>query len=94
MTNAIGLLGKSPPSPACHPHTGGVSEQQALRVTEQDWRARFSETFPAPASAVEARIWGHVYGEEYPAAVDPYNYVSVSERAGHPDRRDSRALPN
>jgi SAM-dependent methyltransferase len=48
-------------------------------MTEVDWRARFSEVFSVPASAVEARIWAEVYGDEYPAEVEPYSFISVSE---------------
>lgn len=32
-----------------------------------------------PASLIRARIWAEVYGPEYPAAADPFSYVSVSE---------------
>jgi SAM-dependent methyltransferase len=48
-------------------------------MSEVDWRARFSEVFSVPASAVEGRIFGEVYGDEYPAEVEPYSYVSVTE---------------
>ena len=49
------------------------------RVTGRDWATRFTETFAAPASAVQARIWREVYGDEYPASLDTHSAVSVSE---------------
>jgi len=48
-------------------------------VTGRDWSTRFNEAFAAPASAVRARIWGEVYGDEYPATLDTYSEVSLSE---------------
>lgn len=42
-------------------------------------RAVFAEVFSNPPSAVSARIWAEVYGDEYPAEVEPYSYVSRSE---------------
>lgn len=44
-----------------------------------DWTARFTETFCGPVSPTSARIWGEVYGDEYPASVDAHSYVSRSE---------------
>ena len=42
-------------------------------------RAVFAEVFSNPPSAVSARIWAEVYGDECPAEVEPYSYVSRSE---------------
>jgi ubiquinone/menaquinone biosynthesis C-methylase UbiE len=46
-----------------------------------DWSATFNEVFATPFSAVEAKIWGEVYGTEYPAEVEPYSYVTRTELA-------------
>ena len=43
------------------------------------WQRRFTELFAAPSSAVQARIRSTVFGNEYPAAADPYSYISVTE---------------
>jgi len=48
-------------------------------VTGRDWATRFNEAFAAPASRVRARVWGEVYGEEYPATLDTYSEVTPSE---------------
>ncbi|MFK0245278.1 class I SAM-dependent methyltransferase [Amycolatopsis azurea] len=44
-----------------------------------DWKAAFTTTFGAPASAVSARIWAEVYGDEYPAELDTYSFVTRSD---------------
>ena len=44
-----------------------------------DLRDVFAQVFAQPPSAVSARIWSQVYGDEYPAEVQPYSYVSRSE---------------
>lgn len=44
-----------------------------------DWKATFTTTFGAPASAVSARIWAEVYGDEYPAELDTYSYVTRTD---------------
>jgi SAM-dependent methyltransferase len=46
-----------------------------------DWGAIFSAAFAAPASTVEARVWATVFGDEYPAELEPYSYTSRSELA-------------
>jgi SAM-dependent methyltransferase len=46
-----------------------------------DWRAIFTEEFAAAGSTVHARIWAEVFGEEYPAEVEPYSYTSRTELA-------------
>jgi ubiquinone/menaquinone biosynthesis C-methylase UbiE len=48
-------------------------------VTERDWATLFNQTFAAPASAVEARIWSEVFGDEYPANLDIHSFVTISE---------------
>ncbi len=44
-----------------------------------DWKATFNTTFGTPASAVSARIWAEVYGDEYPAELDTYSYVTRTD---------------
>ncbi|HEY2519250.1 MAG TPA: class I SAM-dependent methyltransferase [Streptosporangiaceae bacterium] len=51
------------------------------RASSEHWAASFTEVFAQPASAVEARVWGAVLGDEYPAEVAPYSYTSRSELA-------------
>jgi 2-polyprenyl-3-methyl-5-hydroxy-6-metoxy-1,4-benzoquinol methylase len=48
-------------------------------MTERDWATIFSETFEGPPSAVQARIWAEVLGDEYPAALDTYSFITNSE---------------
>ena len=57
------------------------SSTYASPMSDEDWTAIFSATFASPASAVEARIWATVFGEEYPAELEPYSYTSRSELA-------------
>jgi ubiquinone/menaquinone biosynthesis C-methylase UbiE len=47
--------------------------------SQASWTARFQQTFTGPASAVRARIWQQVYGQEYPGWADPFSYVSATE---------------
>jgi len=58
---------------------------KARGVVERDWATDFSATFGAPVSAVQSRIWAEVYGDEYPAGLDTYSYLTNSEleRAFH-----------
>ncbi|RSN37501.1 class I SAM-dependent methyltransferase [Amycolatopsis sp. WAC 01416] len=44
-----------------------------------DWKAAFTTTFGAPASAVSAGIWADVYGDEYPAELDTYSFVTRTD---------------
>ncbi|RSM66931.1 class I SAM-dependent methyltransferase [Amycolatopsis sp. WAC 01376] len=44
-----------------------------------DWKATFTATFGAPASAVSAGIWAEVYGDEYPAELDTYSFVTRTD---------------
>ena len=46
---------------------------------EKSWTEIFTSVFEAPASAVQARIWAEVYGEEYPAELEPYSFTTRSE---------------
>jgi ubiquinone/menaquinone biosynthesis C-methylase UbiE len=48
-------------------------------ATERDWKAEFERTYAGSPSAVAERVWRGVFGAEYPAGLDPYSYVSVSE---------------
>ena len=46
---------------------------------ERDWKQQFENSYAGPPSAVAARVWREVFGDEYPAGLDPYSAVSVSE---------------
>jgi ubiquinone/menaquinone biosynthesis C-methylase UbiE len=46
---------------------------------ERDWRAIFEETYTGPPSLVADRVWRRVFGDEYPAGLDPFSLVSRSE---------------
>jgi ubiquinone/menaquinone biosynthesis C-methylase UbiE len=48
-------------------------------ATERDWKAEFERTYAGRPSAVAERVWRGVFGDEYPAGVDPFSGVSVSE---------------
>ena len=48
-------------------------------ATERDWKAEFEQTYEGSPSVVAERVWRGVFGAEYPAGLDPYSYVSVSE---------------
>src|SRR5579864_3298225 len=45
----------------------------------RDWRALFEATYAGAPSAVAERVWGEVFGSEYPRGVDPYSFISVRE---------------
>lgn len=45
----------------------------------RDWRATFDEIFRAASSPVHHRVWREAYGDEYPAELDPYSYVTRTE---------------
>jgi ubiquinone/menaquinone biosynthesis C-methylase UbiE len=49
--------------------------------TERDWSADFNDAFGEPESAVQARVWTEVLGDEYPAELAPYSYTTRSELA-------------
>jgi SAM-dependent methyltransferase len=46
---------------------------------ETSWTEVFTSVFEAPSSSVEARIWAEVYGDEYPAELEPYSFTTRSE---------------
>ena len=46
-----------------------------------EWVELFSSVFAAPASRVQERVFATVFGDEYPAEVNPYSYTSRSELA-------------
>jgi SAM-dependent methyltransferase len=48
---------------------------------ERDWQAIFEETYEGPPSGVERRIWQQALGDEYPAGLDPYSFITRSELA-------------
>lgn len=48
-------------------------------VDETSWAEVFTAVFEAPSSTVDARIWGEVYGEDYPAELEPYSFTTRSE---------------
>lgn len=50
-----------------------------VAVGDRDWAKTFSETFSHPASQVQARIWAEVLGDEYPAELDTYSFVTRTE---------------
>jgi SAM-dependent methyltransferase len=45
----------------------------------RDWATVFNQTFARDASAVEERIWHEVMGEEYPAGLDTFSWLSRTE---------------
>jgi SAM-dependent methyltransferase len=60
--------------------SGGSVTWQATTVTgETSWTEIFTSVFEAPASIVQARIWAQVYGDEYPAELEPYSFTTRSE---------------
>jgi SAM-dependent methyltransferase len=48
-------------------------------MPEHDWVDIFTKEFEHPESAVQARIWAEVLGDEYPTELAPYSYTSRSE---------------
>jgi SAM-dependent methyltransferase len=46
-----------------------------------DWGVTFDGVFGEPESAVAARVWAQVLGDEYPAELAPYSYTTRSELA-------------
>lgn len=53
----------------------------ASAMSDEDWVAIFSAAFANPASTVQSQIWATVFGDEYPAELEPYSYTSRSELA-------------
>lgn len=50
-----------------------------MDAAERDWRREFNEVFAEPESAVVARIWQEVLGDEYPAELSPHSCITRSE---------------
>ena len=48
-------------------------------MSDHDWVEVFTREFDQPESAVQARIWADVLGDEYPAELAPYSYTTRSE---------------
>ena len=48
-------------------------------MSDHDWVEVFTQEFDQPESAVVARIWAEVLGDEYPAELAPYSYTTRSE---------------
>jgi SAM-dependent methyltransferase len=49
-------------------------------MTDQtSWTEVFTSVFEGPSSVVQARIWAEVYGEEYPAELEPYSFTTRTE---------------
>jgi SAM-dependent methyltransferase len=46
---------------------------------ETSWTEVFTAVFEAPSSSVQARVWAEVYGDEYPAELEPYSFTTRSE---------------
>lgn len=46
---------------------------------ETSWTEVFTSVFETPSSPVVARVWTEVYGEEYPAELEPYSFTTRSE---------------
>ena len=50
-------------------------------TTPDDLAAGFDQEFGRPPSVVMARVWAAVLGEEYPAELAPYSWITRSELA-------------
>ena len=48
-------------------------------MSDHDWVEVFTQEFEQPESAVLARSWADVLGDEYPAELAPYSYTTRSE---------------
>lgn len=48
-------------------------------LDDRDWAKIFSETFSLPASGVQARIFAEVLGDEYPAELGTFSFVTRTE---------------
>ena len=48
-------------------------------MSDRNWVEVFTREFNQPESAVQARIWADVLGDEYPAELAPYSYTTRSE---------------
>jgi hypothetical protein len=62
-------------------------------MVDRDWAAVFSDTFASPVSAVDARVWGEVFGDDYPADLGTYSFITKTEPVGRPPQiQDHRPL--
>lgn len=52
-----------------------------MTTSDDDLAAGFDQEFGRPASAVMAQVWGAVLGEEYPAELAPYSWITRTELA-------------
>ena len=48
-------------------------------MSDRDWAEVFIREFEQPESAVQARVWAEVLGDEYPAELAPYSYTTRGE---------------
>ena len=48
-------------------------------MTNRNWRASFNDVFEGPESAIAARVFRDVLGDEYPEVLDPHSYVTWSQ---------------
>jgi SAM-dependent methyltransferase len=48
-------------------------------MADRDWAEAFTREFELPESAVQARIWAEVLGNEYPAELAPDSFTTRSE---------------
>ena len=46
---------------------------------DTSWTEVFTSVFDAPSSPIHARIWAEVYGDDYPAELEPYSFTTRSE---------------
>jgi ubiquinone/menaquinone biosynthesis C-methylase UbiE len=46
---------------------------------DREWEEMFSRAFSVPVSRVQKRIWAEVLGDEYPAELDTYSFVTRTE---------------
>ena len=59
--------------------SGSLGRARIGRMSDHDWVAVFTQEFEQPESAVQARIWADVFGDEYPAELAPDSYTTRSE---------------
>ena len=72
-------LAARPPPRICFETADLAWVMMSWMSAERDWKAEFERTYAGSPSAVAERVWRGVFGAEYPAGLDPYSYVSVSE---------------
>ena len=53
----------------------------SVATSDDDLAAGFDQEFGRPPSAVMARVWAAVLGDEYPAELAPYSWITRSELA-------------